>query len=117
LTRPLLNAFTTELERSGFTIGTGPPSVTVKELGGARITVYNPVEVGFSASLWDVFDPGTSIYVGSQGSLEWLQGEIAFLPDKRTTLAGQFINNAKGYMRLLAISGTRAGPLPVQRRS
>jgi hypothetical protein len=95
LTGPLMHALVNELERSGFTLGTGPSSVLVRELGGTRITLYNPVEIGFSASLWDVLDPGTSIYIGSPENLELLQGMIAFLPDKRTTLTAQFINDAK----------------------
>ncbi|HUW85371.1 MAG TPA: hypothetical protein VMV55_00700 [Methanoregula sp.] len=97
LTKPLMNALTKELELSGFTLKTGPSSVTVRELGNTRITLYNPVEIGFSASLWDILDPGTSIYLGSQKNLKRLQGMIAFLPDKRTTLAVQFINDAKRY--------------------
>ena len=97
LTEPLMNALTKELELSGFTLGTGPSSVTVRELGNTRITLYNPVEIGFSASLWDILDPGTSIYLGPPENLKRLQGMIAFLPDKRTTLAVQFINDAKRY--------------------
>ena len=95
LTGPLMSALVKELELSGFTLGTGPSSVTVRELGGTRITLYNPVEIGFSASLWDTLDPGTSIYIGSPENLKRLQGIIAFFPDKRTALAGQFINDAK----------------------
>ena len=95
LTGPLVDALVRELERAGFTVGTGPSSFTVEELGGTRITVYNPVEAGFSASLWDVFDPGTSIYIGPPEHLAWLQETIALLPDKRTTLAAQFLNDAR----------------------
>ncbi|MDD1699761.1 MAG: hypothetical protein LUQ04_03090 [Methanoregula sp.] len=97
LTGPLINALARELELSAFTLETGPSSVTVSELGNTRITLYNPVEIGFSASLWDILDPGTSIYIGSPENLKRLQGMIAFLPDKRSTLAGQFINDAKRY--------------------
>ena len=95
LTGPLMQALVRELEESGFTLGSGTSSVMVRELGGTRITLYNPVEVGFSASLWDILDPGTSIYIGSPENLKLLQGLIAFLPDKRTTLTAQFINEAK----------------------
>ncbi len=97
LTGPLMNALKKELELSGFTLETGRSSVTVRELCGTRIILYNPVEVGFSASLWDVLDPGTSIYLGSPENLQWLQGMIALLPDKRTTLAVQFIHDARRY--------------------
>jgi hypothetical protein len=97
LTGPLMNTLTKELGLSGFTLKKGPSSVTVSELGNTRITLYNPVEIGFSASLWDILDPGTSIYVGSLENLKRLQGMIAFLPDKRPALAGQFINDAKRY--------------------
>jgi hypothetical protein len=97
LTLPLVDALVKELEVSGFATGTGPSSVTVSELGGTRITIYNPVEVGFSGSLWDALDPGTSIYIGPPGKLKWLRDMTAFLPDKRTALAGQFINDAKVY--------------------
>ena len=97
LTGPLMEAFVKELELSGFTPVSGPSSVTVRELGGTRITLYNPVEIGFSVSLWDVLDPGTSMYIGSPDDLKWLQGMIAFLPDKRTTFAGQFVNEARRY--------------------
>jgi len=102
LTDPLMDAFVSELERSGFTLHLDPPSVTVEELGGTRITLYNPVEAGFTASLWDVFDPGTAIYVGPPGTPAWVQETIALLPDKRTTIAAQFLNDT----RTTALSGS-----------
>jgi hypothetical protein len=97
LTEPLMKALTKDLEKSGFTVETGQFSVIVRELGGLRITLYNPVEIGFSASLWGVLDPATSVYIGSPENLKFIKEKIAFLPDKRTTMADQFIHDAKNH--------------------
>jgi len=97
LTGPLREALAGELERSGFTLETGPSSFTVRELEGTRIKIYNPVEIGYSSTLWDILDPGTSIYIGSPENLKRVQGLIAFFPDKRTSFAGEFIYDAKRY--------------------
>jgi hypothetical protein len=69
----------------------------VRELGNTRITLYNPIEAAFSAALWDTLDPGTSIYLGSPDDLKQLREMIGILPDKRTTFAGQLINDAQRY--------------------
>lgn len=102
LTRHITTALDLELSRSGFTVAAHR---SITELGGARITVYNPVEIGFSSSLWDTLDPATAIYIGSPGDIRWLKDAIAFLPDKRTRRAGEFENDA----RSLAATGDLRG--------
>jgi hypothetical protein len=92
-----MNALIKELGQSGFALEHGQSSVMVRELGNTRITLYNPIEAAFSAALWDTLDPGTSIYLGSPDDLKQLREMIGILPDKRTTFAGQLINDAQRY--------------------
>jgi hypothetical protein len=63
--------------------------------GDIRITIYTPTEFGYSATLWDVLDPGTSIYIGSPGNLQIIREKIAELPDKRAMLADAYIKEAE----------------------
>lgn len=86
-----------DMERAGFSLSAGPASLAVPELQDLRITVYSPVEAGYITTLWDVLDPATSIAIGPAEGLQWLRETIGLLPDKRTRLAGQFINDAKGH--------------------
>jgi hypothetical protein len=70
--------------------------------GDVRITVYTPTELGYSATLWDILDPGNSIYLGSPGNLQLIREKIAELPDKRAILADAYIKEAE----LLAGAGS-----------
>jgi hypothetical protein len=97
LTEPLMNALKKNMVKSGFTLETEHSSIVVKELGGTRMTLYNPIEIDFSASLWSILDPASGIYIGSCESLKLIKDKIAFLPDKRTSMADQFIHNAKNH--------------------
>jgi hypothetical protein len=63
--------------------------------GDIRITVYTPTELGYSATLWDILDPATSIYIGSPGNLQLIRDKIAELPDKRAILADAYIKEAE----------------------
>ena len=60
-----------------------------------RITIYTPTELGYSATLWDILDPGTSIYLGSPDDLQLIQDKIAELPDKRAMLADAYLKEAE----------------------
>lgn len=97
LTRLLVQALATGLGQSGFSIMRDQFSMTVEELGSSKITIYNPTEIGYSAALWDVIDPGTSIYIGEPEDVKIVQDLIAFFPDKRTKRAAGFFNDAAAY--------------------
>jgi hypothetical protein len=67
-----------------------------------RITTYTPTEIGYSATLWDILDPGTSIFIGSPVNLLIIRDKIAELPDKRAILADAYVREAA----LLAEAGS-----------
>jgi hypothetical protein len=60
-----------------------------------RITAYTPTELGYSATLWDILDPGSSIYIGSPDNLQIIRDKIAELPDKRAIRAEAYIREAE----------------------
>lgn len=80
-----------EAERTSSIILLHLPSYTPST---TRIRIYTPVEIGYSATLWDALNPGTSIYIGSPENLRSVMDKIAELPDKRAITADSFIKKA-----------------------
>ena len=100
LNEPIRTALIHYLEEQGLTAKADRPqsSIILRVPGhlpwDIRIIIYTPTELGYSATLWDILDPGTSIYIGSPDNLQLVRDKIAELPDKRAILADAYIKEA-----------------------
>lgn len=99
LTTPLADALVQGLERPGFTVERPGSLLEFRELAGTRFTVYNPVEIGDTAPLWDALDPETSIWIGALENQSGIRDVIAFFAGQADAAGDRVHQQREGICR------------------